>query len=175
MSQIRRLALISLLLFYLIFCCCVFKTSGMDLIHSLYFHQKFHQITGQKNENYMYGLLVLFFSGHALFLLLDCDVYSRKQRKPYQASGVYSCYQTAHASVHCNIHRTQLSRTAGLEETSEAQLSPVCVSREYPDDFSAGEIKMNLSKFLTHFVPPLDRIKSKFTVSVTLLHGKYLS
>lgn len=77
------------------------------------------------------------------------------------------CYQTAHASVHFNICWTQLSRTAGLEETSEAQLSLLCVSREYPDDFSAGEIKMNLSKFLTHFASPSDRRKSKFTVSIT--------
>lgn len=166
----RRLALTSMLLFYLIYCCCVCKTSGIDFIHSLYFHQKFHHNAGQKRENWVYSVLVLFFSGHLCkhhFCFVTVISTAEKREGPTKLQESTGCYQNAHASVHHNIRWAQLSRTGGLEEISEAQLWLVCVSREHPDDFSAGEIKMNLSKFLTHFASPSDRRKSKFTVSIT--------
>lgn len=163
----RETGLISMILFYLTYCCCVCKTSGKDFIHSLYFHQKFHHNSGQKRKNYMYGLLVYFSLGIHYFFFMAVMSTAENRESHIKLQESTGCYQTAQASVHFNICWAQLSRTAGLEETSEAQLSLVCVSREYPDDFSAGEIKMNLSKFLTHFASPSDRRKSKFTVSIT--------
>lgn len=109
MSQIRRIALISTLLFYLIHCCYVCKTSGIDSIHNLYFHQKCHQNAGQNRDNYMYYFYIHIYIStifpldmHYFYYMTVMSTAENRDSciKLQESAG---CYQTAHASMHHNI------------------------------------------------------------------------